>query len=232
MNKAKRMIVGIVGLVFCVFLAACGTTEPSNMPEVIQVQDIDEETPSSSSSDDVNNKDKDEIKDIKGDEKVAGNNSVQTSENTEKPAVNGSENVDNNANADSAATNELESNYISEQENTREDVGEQKNIYISGTIEFVGDNSFTLAKSLTMKSENGGDIAVDTMIEADKQIIQVTYADSTEFIVCTSTDGITGQYSNGSATNLQVGKAADVEGTYEGSDFIAQKITIYIYNIG
>lgn len=232
MNKVKRMVVGIVGLVFCGFLAACGTTEPSNRPEVIQFQDIDEETLPPLSSDDENNNEKYETKDIKENEEVAGNNSVQSSEKVEKPAVNESESANNYESADSATTHELERNHISEQENLGEDIGTKKVEYVSGSIESVGDNSFTLAKSLTMKSENGGDIAVDTTIEADKKIIKVTYTDSTEFIVCTSSDGITGQYSDGSASNLQIGKAADLEGTYEGSDFIAQKITIYVYNIG
>lgn len=185
MNKIKRMTVGIVSLVFCVFLASCGTTKSPDMPEVM-----------------------------------------------ERPKDNGSESVGNNENVDSLATHESESNHIGEQDNSGEDVGTKNVECVSGSIESVGDNSFTLAKSLIMKSENGGDIAVDTTIEADKQIIEVTYTDSTEFIVCTSTDGITGQYSNGSAANLQIGKSADLEGTYEGSDFVAQKIIIYIYNIG
>lgn len=228
MNKVKRMTVGIVSLVFCVFLAACGTTESPDMPEVIQIQDIDEELPQPSSSGAVDNKEKDEMQDIK--EEAEENNSVQPSEVMEGPKDNGSESVDENV--DSLATHESESNHIGEQDNSGEDVGAKKVEYVSGSIESVGDSSFTLAKSLIMKSENGGDIAVATTIEADKQIIEVTYTDSTEFIVCTSTDGITGQYSNGSAANLQIGKSADLEGTYEGSDFVAQKITIYIYNIG
>ena len=205
------MAVGIAGFVFCSFLGACGTAESSNMPEAIQVQDIYEEMPLPSSSGAVDDKEKDEIQNRKENEEIAGNNSAQSSEEMEKPA-------------------ELESNHISEQ--TGEDDGAKKVEYVSGSIDSVGDNSFTLAKSLTMKSENGGDIAVDTTIETDKQIIKVTYTDTTEFIVCTSTDGITGQYSNGSAANLQIGKAADLDGIYEGSDFFAQKITIYIYNIG
>lgn len=231
MNKVKRMTVGIVSLVFCVFLAACGTTESPDMPEVIQIQDIDEKLPQPSSSGTINNKE-DKTQDIKENEEVAGNNSVQSLEEMEKPEDSGSGSVNGNENAESAATHELQSNQIVEQKNSGEDVEAKKVEYVSGSIESVGDNSFTLAKSLIMKSENGGDIAVDTTIASDKQIIKVTYTDSTEFIVCTSTDGITGQYSNGSAVNLQIGKAADLEGTYEGSDFVAQKVTIYIYNIG
>lgn len=97
---------------------------------------------------------------------------------------------------------------------------------ISGNIETIEDGSFTISKYLITQPENGGEISVNRKEEADK--VKVTYSDSTQFIVCTSTDGMTGEYTDGTADDLQTGKTAELEGVYEGSEFKAQKVTIYI----
>lgn len=64
---------------------------------------------------------------------------------------------------------------------------------------------------------------------ANQERIKVTYTDLTEFIVYTSTDGVTGQYAEGSASDLEAGKSVGLDGIYEGTDFQAEKVTIYIY---
>lgn len=67
------------------------------------------------------------------------------------------------------------------------------------------------------------------MVIAD-EMVNVVYSNSTEFEVCTSADGgITASYAAGISADLQTGRIVHVEGVYEGSDFVAQKITIEIF---
>lgn len=194
MKRTKKIAVGFVAIIMCVYLAACGKTEPQNTPVVLQVEPI-----------------KEDISECPTEEDTSGN----------KP--------DENSNKDAADTisQEVGENPVEEPDNLEEKTESEKTESINGDIESIENNGFSFSKSFKKLSENGGEVVVATSIEADKEIIKVTYTDATKFIVCTSTDGITGEYTDGSAADLKTGKSADLEGYYEGEVFIAQKVTIY-----
>lgn len=99
---------------------------------------------------------------------------------------------------------------------------------VSGEIELVESGSFTLSKCLTYACDDGSQVAVSTNIEEEKELVRILYTNSTEFLICTSADGgITAEYTEASADNLKVGKSVNLEGSYEGADFKAEKIIIY-----
>lgn len=91
---------------------------------------------------------------------------------------------------------------------------------IVGSIKSLGNGSFSISKA----NVNG-----NVMVSTD-ETVNVVYSDSTEFEVCTSMDGgITASFSAGTSADLQTGRMVNIEGAYEGSDFVAQKIRIEIF---
>lgn len=91
---------------------------------------------------------------------------------------------------------------------------------IVGSISSLGSGSFSISRA---------NINSNVMVSTD-ETVNVVYSDSTEFEVCTSTDGgITASFAAGTSADLQAGRLVDIEGAYEGSDFVAQKITMRIF---
>lgn len=217
MKKKKRFTIGM-SIVICMFLVACGESQTGSSPEVISFQPVGEEI-TRQPSDNEENLMSDNAQSTKEDETENKSDEVQPLEKREI--------LDNKDNENVGGSESQEHN-TEKQGDSEESEQFQKTEKISGSIESIEDSGFMLAKTLTMKAENGGDIAVDTLIEDDKQIIHITYNDSTEFVVCTVVDGINGQYTNGLASNLEIGKSVELEGVYGDSGFIAQKVTIYV----
>ncbi|MDE7202139.1 MAG: hypothetical protein K2O91_09600 [Lachnospiraceae bacterium] len=62
-------------------------------------------------------------------------------------------------------------------------------------------------------------------------MVDKLYTDSTEFVVCTSSDGgITANYADGTSADLCSDRIVDIEGAYDGADFVAQKVEVSIFN--
>ncbi len=96
---------------------------------------------------------------------------------------------------------------------------------INGTIVSVGNNEFTIQK-INVSTD-------DTIMyfEENAQEITISYSDYTEFVLCSSSDGgITANYTEASKANLEKQKQVEIIGAYEGSVFVAQKITIYHFD--
>jgi hypothetical protein len=56
----------------------------------------------------------------------------------------------------------------------------------------------------------------------------VVYTNNTEITICTTLDaGITVNYSSGTTANLAIDKLVEIEGAYDGDDFVATKIIVY-----
>lgn len=95
-------------------------------------------------------------------------------------------------------------------------------VTINGTIISVGNGEFVIRKANVISN----DVMVSSGEDAEK--LSVIYVDTTEFVLCISSDGgITANYATASSANLSSEKLVELQGAYEGNSFIAQKITIY-----
>ena len=106
--------------------------------------------------------------------------------------------------------------------------GQSVNDELVGDIESIEDGGFTISKVETEEKDDGVEIAVASL--EDKVFVRVTYSASTKFIMCTVIDGINGQYTDAAASDLEKGRLVNMEGVYEGGEFVAQKVTIYDFN--
>lgn len=96
---------------------------------------------------------------------------------------------------------------------------------LNGTIISVGSGEFVIEKANVISN--------DVMVKDGENVekISVIYTDSTEFELCTSSDGgVTADYAAASSANLGSNKLVEIKGAYEGNSFVAQKITIYSFN--
>lgn len=96
---------------------------------------------------------------------------------------------------------------------------------LNGSIVSVSSGEFIIEKANVISS--------DVMVKDGENVekVSVIYTDSTEFELCTSSDGgVTADYSVASSANLGSDKLVEVEGAYEGNSFVAQKVIIYSFN--
>lgn len=93
---------------------------------------------------------------------------------------------------------------------------------LNGHIDSIGNGEFVIRKSNVISS----DVIVSSGEDAEK--VSVIYKDSTEFVLCSTSDGgITTDYSTASLSNLCNERMVEIEGFYEGNYFVAKKVTIY-----
>lgn len=144
--------------------------------------------------------------------KVANNSVDKTANAVEEPVISDEANIAPQQSAETPATDQQTS-----QQTQNVSVPSST---IVGSIKSLGDGSF----SISMADING-----NVMVSTD-EAVNVVYSDSTEFEVCSSSDGgITASYAAGTSADLQTGRIVHIEGAYENSDFVAQKITIMIF---
>lgn len=108
------------------------------------------------------------------------------------------------------------------QEQSQSQVQSAPTATIFGSIKSVGSGSFTIARAAVNN---------DVMVSTDEdEIISIIYTDNTEFELChSSNSGMTVNYTGGTSDDLSNGRMTEVAGAYEGAEFIAQKITITIF---
>lgn len=93
---------------------------------------------------------------------------------------------------------------------------------LNGHIDSIGNGEFVIRKSNVISS----DVMVSSGEDAEK--VSVIYKDSTEFVLCSTSDGgITTDYSTASSSNLCNDRMVEIDGFYEGNYFVAKKVTIY-----
>lgn len=93
---------------------------------------------------------------------------------------------------------------------------------LNGHIDSIGNGEFVIRKSNVISS----DVMVSSGEDAEK--VSVIYKDSTEFVLCSTSDGgITADYSPASSSNLCNERMVEIQGCYEGNYFVAKKVTIY-----
>ena len=93
---------------------------------------------------------------------------------------------------------------------------------LNGHIDSVGNGEFVIRKSDVVNS----DVIVSS--GEDAETVSVIYKDSTEFVLCSTSDGgITADYNLASSSDLCNDSMVEIQGFYEGNYFVAKKVTIY-----
>ena len=93
---------------------------------------------------------------------------------------------------------------------------------LNGHIDSVGNGEFVIRKSDVVNS----DVIVSS--GKDAETVSVIYKDSTEFVLCSTSDGgITADYNPASSSDLCNECMVEIQGWYEGNYFVAKKVTIY-----
>lgn len=93
---------------------------------------------------------------------------------------------------------------------------------LNGHIDSVGNGEFVIRKSNVVNS----DVIVSS--GEDAETVSVLYKDSTEFVLCSTSDGgITVDYNSASSSDLCSDSMVEIQGFYEENYFVAKKVTIY-----
>ena len=93
---------------------------------------------------------------------------------------------------------------------------------LNGHIDSVGNEEFVIRKSDVVNS----DVIVSS--GEDAETVSVIYKDSTEFVLCSTSDGgITADYNSASSSDLCNDSMVEIQGFYEENYFVAKKVTIY-----
>lgn len=237
MRKCKNIVAVCLAMMMTLSLTACSGTEENGgiytlEPEDIVMEPLNEETDQElqemesqetgfpediATEEDLDtekdNAGQDEREDTEQNAGEAANNNVdQTANAAEEPVVSDEANIAPQQSAETPAVdrrNSQQAQNVSAPSTT-----------IVGSIKSLGDGSFSISRA---------NVNSNVMVSTD-ETVNVVYSDSTEFEVCTSTDGgITAGFTAGTSADLQTGRLVDIEGAYEGSDFVAQKITIRIF---
>lgn len=227
MRKRKNIVAMCAAMVMTVSLAACAdkeensginVLEPIEMVTESQNEETDKEaqeieSQETESPDDAAAEENLDTEDADQNVNGAANNNVDKTTNAaEEPAVPGEANITPPETTETPAANQQTS-----QQAQNVSV---PSATIVGSIQSLGDGSFSISRA---------NVNSNVMVSTD-ETVNVVYSDSTEFEVCTSTDGgITASFAAGTSADLQKGRIVDIEGAYEGSDFVAQKITIRIF---
>lgn len=92
---------------------------------------------------------------------------------------------------------------------------------LNGKVLSVTDGGYVVKKADVIDS--------DVMVSReDAEAVSVVYTDTTEFVLCTTSDGgITADYAPATSADLKNGKLTKTQGACEGDIFVAQKVTIY-----
>ena len=215
----KKQFASIItfSFVMSIMLSACGNGETVSAPDSVErdnsIEAVVEEIPLN---------DLEEVKDS------LSENSVET------------EQVKTESDSNDNKELQLESLESSEQQ-PKEETGEQPEeqlkeevrdateapaltATLSGHIDSIGNGEFKIRKSDVIKS----DVIVSSGEDAER--VSVVYTDSTEFVLCATTDGgITAHYSPASASDLCNDCMVEIQGFYDDNTFVAGKVTIYTF---
>lgn len=202
MIKLEKIYFIILCISMCLVCSACGDVKEQKPIEVIFQED---ETTGAISSE----------RDKEGDGDAISSNGEENGEDKEE---------------DDISTGESARNEGSTASNAEEQVSQGNLESISGSIKSVDSDSFTIIKAevYEVETEEGkGEVMTIAGTDSEQDRVKVLYTESTQFVLCTSTDGINGKYEDVTSGSLSEGSTVDIEGTYEGADFKAVKVTSY-----
>ena len=217
--KKKQMVIMLI-LIMAVAMAvtACGkendAVESATVGSVMDIKNIMEEIP----TEDV--------------EEEPNNSETEVSAESEKVNTQSEGAIKSEANTNARVNQQLAENVTEPSEEqpitqAEQQVQEQIKPSIStatlnGHIDSVGNGEFVIRKSDVVNS----DVIVSS--GEDAETVSVIYKDSTEFVLCSTSDGgITADYNLASSSDLCNDSMVEIQGFYEENYFVAKKVTIY-----
>lgn len=211
-RKTKRCSGGLCAVLLCAaILTACGSSSPSGQENPSSSQ-ITRESNTSSQAEQEN-----------------GEASSQSETEKNAPAEENSHQADGNKSESPAASENTSSDSTGQNDGQAKDQSVNEGhdvIELSGSIETVGDGSFSVNQIFTEKTDSGYDLAYSSV--EDKNILNIAYNAQTIFTICTTTDGgITSTNSPGTSADLKAELTTLIKGYWEGDTFQAQEIIIY-----
>lgn len=229
MRKWKNIMAMCAVMVFTVSLTACAGREENEDIYTMDLNDIVTESPDKEADKGLQEMGSQETE-FSEDASIGENVDTESEESEQNVGERVSNDVDKTISEEEESVVSDETNIASQQSTEAPDVGQQTSqqaqnvsvpsVTIVGSIKSLGDSSFSISRA---------DVNSNIMVSTD-EAVNVVYVGSTEFEVCTSTDGgITANYVAGTSSDLQIGRLVNIVGVYEGSDFVAQKITIKIF---
>lgn len=229
MGKWKNIMAMCAVMVFTVSLTACAGKEENEDIYTMDLNDIVTESLDKEADKELQEMESQETE-FSEDATIGENVDTESEESEQNVGERVSNDVDKTISEEEESVVSNETNIAPQQSTETPDVGQQTSqqaqnvsvpsVTIVGSIKSLGDSSFSISRA---------DVNSNIMVSTD-EAVNVVYSGSTEFEVCTSTDGgITANYVAGTSSDLQIGRLVNIVGVYEGSDFVAQKITIKIF---
>lgn len=221
--KKQMVIMLILIMTMAMTVTACGkendADESATVGSVIDIENIMEEIPTEDVEEETNNSETEVPAETEGVNTQSGE------------AINSETNTNVQVNQQSAETVAEPSEEQQADEQPTEQPVEQAQepieqsvptATLNGHIDSIGNGEFVIRKSNVISS----DVIVSSGEDAEK--VSVIYKDSTEFVLCSTSDGgITTDYSTASSSNLCNDRMVEIDGFYEGNYFVANKVTIY-----
>lgn len=225
MRKWKNVVTVCTAIMMSISLAACADREENGGVYTLEPQEITTESlngETDKESQEMESPETEFLEDAVPEEKLdtgredAGRNGSGAADDNVDKAANATEGAGGSGEANTASPEPAETPAVEQQTQNVP----ASSATIVGTIKSLSDGSFSISRA---------DVNSKIMVSTD-ETVNVVYSDSTEFEVCTSSDGgITANYATGTSADLQTGRLVNIVGAYEGSDFVAQKITIEIF---
>lgn len=102
---------------------------------------------------------------------------------------------------------------------------------ITGSVKSIGDNSIVLSKAEVISEQEMVAMVGDS---PNEDLVTVRFSENTEFVVETvKNNGINGdsdvESRKGSFSDLKEQSSLDLTGSYEGEDFLASQVILYIF---
>lgn len=217
MKKKQMAIIFTFSLVMTIVVSACGMKDMVNEPEtiesVVDIETITEEIPAKDLEETSNS--------VTSIPVETEQTNTETDTNTQKEQQEAQETTKP---SEPQPIEETQEQSVEETEEQVQEVIEQSapTATLNGHIDSIGNGEFMIRKSNVISS----DVIVSSGEDAEK--VSVIYKDSTEFVLCSTSDGgITADYSLASSSDLCNEGMVEIQGWYEGNYFVAKKVTIY-----
>lgn len=219
--KKKKMVIMLI-LIMAMAVTACGkendAAESATVASVMDIENIMEEIPTEDVVEEPNNSET---------EVSAESEKVNTQS---EGAIKSEANTNAQVNQQLAETvGEPSEEQQADEQPMEQPVEQAEQIEpsiptatLNGHIDSVGNEEFVIRKSDVVNS----DVIVSS--GEDAETVSVIYKDSTEFVLCSTSDGgITADYNSASSSDLCNDSMVEIQGFYEENYFVAKKVTIY-----
>lgn len=227
----KKYVAFVLILVIAMTITACGKENRDEEKETVEYE-FDTETELEEASTEIAEEETDnldaevpdESKESNSESEAATESTTDTPTNQKKEASEKTEQQKPTEQSKEQSKNQEEQKEQPKEQKEQSKPAEQSTpmATLNGRIASVGSGKFVIRKANAISSE----VMVSEGEGAEQ--VSVVYTDSTEFVLCSTSDGgITANYSSTSSASLSSDRMVEIQGAYQGNDFVARKVTIY-----